>query len=249
MAKILSQDEVDALLNGITAGEIETEPQSPPKNETEGRLLNFTCKGHFARAGLPALDIVHERFARSFRSAISATAQCSIEVNIQSAEAVKFGEFIRTVPPASSLHIFKMEPLKGLAVCILEGRMIFALIERLLGGRGHENGKPEEREFTTIEQRIIRMVVDKILENYQTAWQPVYPAQLEYVSSEINTQFINVVPSHDIIHAITMELELEETSGKLHVCFPDSLLNPIREKLAIGVQSGPSGSMPPDSTE
>jgi len=235
MAQILSQDEVDALLKGIDDGDV----AAPPKSDTAGGSVNafdFSNQDRVVRGNLPTLEMVHDRFSRSFRSTISAATRRSVDVNTISHETIKFGEFMRTVPLPSSLHIFKIEPLKGLGVCIMEGRLVFAFIDHFFGGRGRGHVKMEGRDFTPIEQRIIRMVVEMIFEDYRQAWEPVIPAQIEHVGSEINPQFVNVVPFSEVVFGVNLEVELEESIGKLKFCLPYSMLEPIKDKLKSGFQ-------------
>ncbi|MBN1516873.1 flagellar motor switch protein FliM [Candidatus Sumerlaeota bacterium] len=246
MSQILSQDEVDALLQGIGAGEVETAPETPPEAlaveeqdqqppQPEYPRFDFTSQDRVVRGNMPGLEMVHDKFARAFRSTIGAATRRSIDVNVLSQENVKFSEFMRTVPLPSSLHIFKMDPLKGLGVCIMEGRLVFAFIDHFFGGHGRGHVKMEGRDFTPIEQRIVRMVIDMVLHDYQNAWSSVIPANITHIGSEVNPQFVNVVTGSDSVIGVNMEVELEESVGRLKFCLPFSMLEPIRDKLKSGV--------------
>jgi flagellar motor switch protein FliM len=237
MPQILSQDEVDALLQGIAEGDVDTKAQASPGSAAPSSAFDFASQDRIVRGSLPTLEMIHDRFSRAFRSTISTATRRSIDVNTLSHEMIKFGEFMRTIPLPASLHIFKLEPLKGLAICVFEGRLVFSLIDHFFGGRGRGHVKLEGRDFTPIENRIIRMVMDMVLEDYYNAWQPVHPIQIEYVSSEVNPQFVNVVPSSDLVVAVNMEIELEESTGKLRFCIPYSTIEPIKEKLKAGFQN------------
>lgn len=238
MSQILSQDEVDALMKGISEGDVQTESKSGSAGGAKAsEPFDFASQDRVVRGSMPTLDMIHDRFARSFRSTISSATRRSIDVTAQSHEMIKFADFMRQVPLPSSLHIFKMEPLKGLSVCVLEGQLVFALIDHFFGGHGGGHVKLEGREFTPIEQRIIKMVVDLILQDYMAAWQPLYAAKMEYMGSEINPQFVNVVPGSDIVVSTSLDVELEQSSGKLRFCLPYATLEPIRDKLKSGFQN------------
>lgn len=241
MTQILSQDEVDALLQGISDGDVETESAPAPEEQVRSiQDFDFTNQDRIVRGSLPTLEMIHDRFARSFRTSISNATHRSADVTAQGQEMVKFGEFMRHIPMPSSLHIFKLEPLKGLAICILEGKLIFSLLDHFFGGRGKGSVKLDGRDFTPIEQRIIKMVVKMILDDYYDAWHPVHDVKIEYMSSEINPQFVNVVPNSDLVVSVVMEVELEEETSQLRFCLPYSMLEPIKEKLKAGFQSSSS---------
>ncbi|MCX7014520.1 MAG: flagellar motor switch protein FliM [Candidatus Sumerlaeota bacterium] len=236
MAQILSQEEVDALLTGLTGGAIEAETDQPRSAEAV-IPYDFTNQDRIVRGRMPTLEMIHDRFTRLFRTTISGSLRRAADVSIVNSEIVKFGDFIRGLPVPTSLHVFRMEPLKGFGVLVVEGKLVFALVECFFGGRGGSLFKLEGREFTPIEQKVIKRVVDLILEDYRVCWKPVHPVSVEFVRSEINPQFVNVVPPSDVVTTIECELELEEAAGRFIFCLPYSTLEPIRDQLRAGFQS------------
>ena len=236
MAQILSQEEVDALLTGLSGGAIEAETDRPPAQD--GTVpYDFTNQDRVVRGRMPTLEMIHDRFARLFRTTISGSLRRAVDVSIVNSEITKFGEFIRALPVPTSLHLFKMDPLKGLGVLVVEGKLVFALVECYFGGRGGSLFKLEGREFTPIEQRLVKRVVDLILADYKASWSPVHPISMEFVRSENNPQFVNVVPPSDVVMIVECELEMEEAAGRLLFCLPYATLEPIRDKLRAGFQS------------
>jgi len=236
MAQILSQEEVDALLSGLSGGAIEAETDQP--GAADGILpYDFTNQDRIVRGRMPTLEMIHDRFARMFRASISGSLRRAVDVSIVSSEATKFGEFMRGLPVPTSMHVFKMDPLKGLGVLVIESRLVFSLVECYFGGRGGTMFKLEGREFTPIEQRVVKRVVDLALSDYRASWNPVHPISVEFVRSEINPQFVTVVPPSDVVAIVECELELEEASGRVVFCLPYSSLEPIRDKLRTGFQS------------
>jgi flagellar motor switch protein FliM len=154
-----------------------------------------------------------------------------------SVDMVKFGEFMRSLPVPTSLHIFKMDPLRGHAIFVLESKLVFNLVETFFGGAGGGEVKIEGRDFTAIEQQLTRKVVMMSLKDMEQAWKPVHELSMVYQRTEINPQFASIVPPSDVVIVVKFELEMEHTAGTITVCIPYSTVEPIRSKLYAGFQS------------
>lgn len=237
VSQILSQDEVDALLSGISKGDVPTGTDEP-KDSDEVIPHDLTSQDRVIRGRMPALEIINERFSRIFRTTLSTQLRKVIDIRAASINIVKFGEFLRTMYIPTSLHIFRMDPIRGHALLVLETNLVFSLIEAFLGGKGTKGIKIEGREFTNIENRMIRKVADAALADYQKAWNPVYSLSIHFVHSEVNPQFVGIVPTNDLVVAAYFELEMEASAGKLIFCIPYACLEPIRNLLDVGFQSG-----------
>ncbi|RMF83342.1 MAG: flagellar motor switch protein FliM [Nitrospinota bacterium] len=236
MEQILSQEEVDALLQGISGGEIETEPDE--KQDPSGvRPYDLTNQERIIRGRMPTLEIINQKFARLFRATLSATLRRVIDVSSQTPEMSKFGEFLKTVPVPTSMHVFRMPPLRGAALLIIESRLAFALIDSIFGGPGTGNIKIEGRDFTAIESRMIQKIVELLFRDLEKAWEPVEPIQIELERSEVNPQFVGIVPSSDVVVVIEFTVEMDQCIGAITLCIPYSTLEPIREKLYASFQS------------
>jgi flagellar motor switch protein FliM len=148
----------------------------------------------------------------------------------------KFGDFMRSLPVPTSINIFKIEPLRGNAILIVDTRLVFALVENFFGGAGSQP-KVEGRDFTPIEQRIIDTVVRVLLNNLEDAWRPVHEVNIELVRSEINPQFASIVPPSDVVVVISFEVELENSIGSMLLALPYATIEPIRSKLYAAFQS------------
>jgi flagellar motor switch protein FliM len=232
--KILSQDEVDALLKGVASGEIDTE-EAREKIIGGIRPYDFTNQERIIRGRMPGLEIANQSFARLFRSSVSSLLMKFIDISIQTVEVIKFGDFIKTIPVPSSINIFKMEPLKGYSLLVFEAPLVFALIEFFFGGANAKQIKSEGRAFTAIEQRVIQKVVKLALRDMGVAWNDLCPLQPEYVSSEINPQFVTIVTPPEIVISIEVLIEIEDFAGKLFFCIPYSMVEPVKEKLYSGI--------------
>ena len=235
MNKILAQDEVDALLRGLSGGDIEAETDEPID---DSGIVSFDLanQDRIIRGRMPVLEIVNDRFARLCTNALSNTLRKRVELNLLSVDMTKFGDFMRSLPVPTSINIFKMEPLRGNSLAIVDARLVFALVESFFGGQGSQP-KIEGREFTRIEQAIVEKVIKIVLENMQESWRPVHDISLEMVRSEINPQFAAIVPPSDVVVVIAFEVELETAIGALTICLPYATIEPIRSKLHASFQT------------
>jgi flagellar motor switch protein FliM len=226
--EILSQDEIDALLRGIEGGEVETETAEAPSGI---RPYDFTSQEKIVRGKMPSLDIINERLARSFRISLASDIRKIVDVVNVNVNITKFYDFLRSVPFPSSLNIIRLEPLRGFSLVAFDAPMIFTLIEFYFGGTGKGYYKPEGREFTPIEQRIIHKVVMMFLESMEEAWKPVFPIKPHYVRTEMNPQFVTIVTPVDVVIEIEFILEIETRECRIMVCIPYSSVEPIKDKL------------------
>ncbi len=236
MSSILTQEEVDALLRGISGGEIETEVEKP-QDSSGVHSYDLTSQDRIIRGRMPTLEMTNEKFARMFRSNLSSMLRKVINVTAISTDMIKFGEFLKTLPIPTSLHLVKMEPLRGNALVILESKVIFTLVDIIFGGGGKSFFKIEGREFTAIENNLIKRVVRSALVDLERAWQALIDLKLTYQRSEINPQFMMIVPPTDVVIVVNFEIEMEFASGLMYLCLPYANLEPIRDKLQAGYQS------------
>ncbi len=235
MSKILAQDEVDALLRGLSGGDVEAEADVP-EDDTGIVSFDLSNQDRIIRGRMPVLEIVNDRFARLCTNALSNIVRKRVELNPISIDMTKFGDFMRSLPVPTSINIFKMDPLRGNAIIVVDSRLVFALVENFFGGAGSQP-KIEGREFTRIEQAIVNKVIKLALDNMEESWRPVHDVHLELIRSEINPQFAAIVPPSDVVVVITFEVELENAIGSLIVCLPYATLEPIRSKLHASFQT------------
>lgn len=235
MSDILSQEEVDALLRGVQAGEIDTET-ARDKILSGVRPYDLTSQERIVRGRMPGLEIANERFARFFRNSVSNLIMKFVDISVQGIEIIKFGEFMKTVPFPSSINIFKMEPLRGYSLLVIEAPLVFAFVEFFFGSDSARYVKSEGRAFTSIEQRVIRRIVNIALNDLATSWSGIIPIRPEHVGSEMNPQFVTIVTPSEIVIKVEIHLEVEDFTGKLFFCIPYSMIEPVKEKLYSGIQ-------------
>jgi flagellar motor switch protein FliM len=235
MSDILSQDEVDALLRGVQSGDIGTE-EAKQKIMSGIRSYDLTSQERIVRGRMPGLEMANERFSRFFRNTVSGLMMKFVDISIQNVQIIKFGEFMKTIPFPSSINIFKMEPLKGYSLLVIEAPLVFAFVEFFFGSASVKNVKSEGRAFTSIEQRVIKKVVALALNDMAMAWAAIAQIKPEHVGSEMNPQFVTIVTPSEIVIKIEVHLEVEDFTGKLHFCIPYSMIEPVKEKLYSGIQ-------------
>lgn len=230
---ILSQDEIDALLHGADGGD---------EDESEGSgdglvSFDFANQERIVRGRLPTLEMVNERFARLFRIGLFNMLRRTPEVSVGGVEMMKFGEYIHTLFVPTSLNMVKISPLKGTALCVVDPKLVFIVVDNFFGGDGRYATKIEGREFTPTEARIVRMVLDQAFLDLQQAWSPVIPMEFEYQSSEVNPQFANIVSPSEVVVVSQFHIELDGGGGDFHVTIPYNMIEPIRDLLDAGLQS------------
>ncbi len=233
---IISQDEVDALLNGLADGAIGTE-DTEDSVPLEVRPYDFIEYKSTVSNKMPGLEIVNHNFSKLLRTSIYKFMMRYFDINIQKIETMKYSDFISTVTVPSSMNIFTMEPLNGDALLVLESPLVFALVEGFFGGSAVHYIKSDGRAFTQIEKRVIRKVVDVILKDIESAWQVISPVKSKYVKSEMNPPFVSIAAPDQSIINIEVQLVMEDFSGRMSLCLPDSMLEPVKKKLYSGIHS------------
>jgi flagellar motor switch protein FliM len=236
MNPILSQDEMNALLNGVQSGDIDIET-AKRKALSDVRPYDLTCQEHVLQGKMPRLEHVIERFVKSFRNSVSSLMMRPVDVSSHKAETITFGEFMKIIPSPSSINIFKMEPLKGHALLVLEVPLVFAFVEFFFGGNGKQYNIAEEKSFTSIEQRVIKRVVTIALHDWSTAWNEIMPIRPEHVGSEMNLQFVTIVAHSDVIIKIEMQVKVDDFTGKLFLCIPYAMIEPVKDKFCSVIQT------------
>lgn len=234
MNKILSQDEVDALLKGVQSGEVDVGTEK--KKFLGVRPYDLTSQEQIIRGRMPGLELANERFTRFFKDSVSTFIMRFMDISIHNVEILKFGEFIKTIPFPSSINTFKMEPLKGYALLVIEAPVLFAFVEFFFGGNSAKDLKSEVRAFTPIEQRVNKKVVTTALNDMASAWTGLFPIRPEHVNSEIDPQFVTIVAPSEIIIKTEIQVEVEDFKGKIFFCIPYSVVEPLKEKLYSGFQ-------------
>lgn len=232
---LLSQDEIDALLHGVDSGAVDVEDAPPAPDEA--RSYDFASQDRIVRGRLPTLEMINERFARTWRIGLFNLLRRSADLSVRGVDLMRFGEYMHSLQVPNNLNMVKMKPLRGTALVVYEPRLVFTVVDNFFGGNGKYHTRIEGREFTPTEMRVIQLLLKQTFADLVEAWAPVMPVEFEYLNSEVNPHFANIISPREYIVVSRFHVELEGGGGEFHVSIPYSMLEPIREQLDAGVQS------------
>lgn len=235
MSDFLSQDEVDALLRGVTGETVE----QPAEEASAGgvRPYNLATQERIVRGRMPTMELINERFARYLRIGLFNYMHRNVEVSVGPIKVQKYSEFVRNLVVPTNLNLVLAKPLRGTGLVVFDPNLVFLVVDNMFGGDGRFHTRVEGRDFTPTEQRIIQGMLTTVFAEYEKAWAPVYKLQFEYVRSEMNSQFANIATPSEVVIATSFTLELGGSQAEMHFCFPYSMIEPLREMLYSTMQS------------
>ena len=231
----LSQDEVDALLRGVT-GEVE-ETDADEDDGSGVRAYNLGTQERIVRGRMPTMELINERFARYLRIGLFNYMHRNAEISVGTIKVQKYSEFVRNLVVPTNLNLVTAKPLRGTGLIVFDPNLVFLVVDNMFGGDGRFHTRVEGRDFTATEQRIIMGMLNTVFAEYERAWAPVYALKLEYLRSEMNSQFANIATPSEIVVSTVSSLELGGAQAAMHICLPYSMLEPIRETLYSTMQS------------
>lgn len=248
MSQVLSQSEVDALLAAVADGDATGKPKakaaalhttSTVEDSTDDRIIvnyDLTSQDRIIRGRLPQLDVIYEKFMRAFRVSLSSALRKIASINVASTDFLKFGEFVNTLPMPTCMSVLRFAALHGSALFVIESKLAYALVDSFLGGSDRPYTKIEGKDFTPIELSIIKKVVELGISDLETAWESVCPIGAAFVRTEVNPQFVGIVPPTDVVIASTFDVELENANGTVTLVIPYATIEPIKQRLQSGFQ-------------
>ena len=231
--EILSQEEIDALLHGVDDGDIETESDVGSEN-SDYSSYDLTSQDRIVRGRMPTLELINERFARHTRVSLFNMLRRSAEVSIGGVQVQKFGEYIQTLYVPTSLNMVRVQPLRGMALFVLEAKLVFKLVDNFFGGDGH-HAKIEGREFTPTELRVVQMLLEQAFKDLEEAWKPLFEMKFDCVGSEVNPAMANIVSPSEAVIVSSFHIELDGGGGDMHITMPYSMIEPIKDILDSGM--------------
>ena len=244
MNQVLSQSEVDALLNAVMDPASEVPGEGGAEATSQGAELEVNVtpydlgnQDRVIRGRMMILDVIYERFIRLFRVSLSTSLRRIASLSIISTDLLKFGEFLNTLPIPSCMGVIRFETLRGSGLIVLESKLVYALVNSYFGGSDRPYTKGDGKEYTRIELSVIEKVIRSAIADLDEAWRPVHITDIKFVRIEVNPQFVGLVPPSDVIISTTFEVELEHASGTIAVVVPYATLEPIKEKLNTWFQS------------
>lgn len=240
MNQVLSQSEVDALLAAVSEGELAaTGGGEAAGGQADDRVVvvyDLTSQDRIIRGRLPQLDVIYEKFMRAFRVSLSSALRKIAALNHASTDFLKFGEFINTLPMPTCMSVLRFNALRGSALLVIESKLAYALVDSFFGGDDRPYTKIEGKDFTPIELSIVKKVVELAIDDLENAWVSVEKIDCSFVRTEVNPQFVGIVPPTDVVIASTFDVELENANGTITLVIPYSTIEPIKQKLSTGFQ-------------
>jgi flagellar motor switch protein FliM len=227
---ILSQEEVDALLKGVS-GETDAAEEEHAGDGAGIQSYNLASQDRIVRGRMPTMEVINERFARNLRIGLFNFTRRTAEISVGPVKLLKYAEFVRNLVVPTNLNLMHVKPLRGTALMIFDPNLVFMVIDNLFGGDGRYHTLVEGRDFTQTEQRIIRNLLGVATEELEKAWAPVHPINFEYIRSEMNTQFANIATPSEVVVVTTFNIEIGPVGGDFHVCMPYAMIEPIRDQL------------------
>ncbi len=235
MAEILSQSEIDALLSSVSdEGSMPMEDEEESDEYSEGKAANvydFKHPNRVSKDQLRTLQTIHETFAKTFNAYLAVRLRTIVDINLISVDQLQYSEFILSISDPSCIYIFRVEELNGVAILEISPNLVLFIVDRLFGGKGAST--EEARPITTIEQTIMKKIIEKAMENLSTAWQQVAPLTFILEGFESNPDVVQIAPPGETVITISLEIKIQDTSSLMNICFPYLILEDIISKLNV----------------
>ncbi len=230
MSDILSQNEIDALLNALNTGEVDVAEIREDQSESKAKRYDFKSPKKLAKDQLKTLQIIHEDFSRTLNTFLSGYLRTYVQTEVLSVEELSYYEFSNSIVNPAILSIIDFHPLSGQIIIDISSTIAFALIDRILGGQGKE--MDEVRSFTEIEITLIRNIVKQVTKLMIDPWENVIELEPKLEKIETNSQFAQIVSPNETTALITLNLKIGEVEGFLNICIPHIVIEPILPKLS-----------------
>ena len=250
MAQVLSQDEIDALLQGLSSappaaagpGEAGADKSSVDKGvvltPTDVKPYDFTKSEISARGRLPGLEVIFNNFARRLQSMFATELGKSVDAIFDGMEVLSYENLIQSLPLPASIHAVRLEPLRGIEALVIEARLAFAMVELFFGGSSQKAMKVEGRDFTPIESRFLGKFVERMLRGMEESWQGVAQIKGRYLRSEINPYLLNIAGMGDPMILATYTISMSPISGTVLFSLPLAAIEELRDQLKSALPIG-----------
>lgn len=229
MSDVLTQNEIDDLLNALNTGELDVNEYKSSASEMQIKEYDFARPSKFAVEHLRTLEIIFEHYARLLSSTLPAYMRTACQVDVINSEAVSYSEFVHALANPILLSVVDFYPLKGNVVIDMSVKVGFSVVDRLLGGKGEALEK--ERDFSEIELTIIEKTLNIFVELLIEPWKNVVDLEPRIEKIETNSQFAQVISPTEIVALITMNLKIGDVEGLMNICIPHSCIEPIIDKI------------------
>lgn len=229
MTEVLSQEEIDSLLSALSTGQVDVDEIKSSKEQKRVRVYDFRRPNKFSKDQVHSLQNIHENYGRALSNYYSAHLHSAVETKVLSVDQLTYDEFIRSLPNPTVLALYTLEPLEGMLLMEVNPNVTFTIVDRLLGGQGHDSFK--NRDLTEIERTIVERRLVHMIELLEEAWSEVYKLTPKYVGMETNPQFTQIASANDMVVLVTLEVKIGESEGMINMCLPYLVLEPILDSL------------------
>lgn len=231
MGDVLSQSEIDALLQALNSGSVDADELKEEERKKKVRVYDFRRPNKFSKDQLHTLHVIYESYARLLGTFLSAQLRVAVQVEILSVEQLTYEEFIRSIPNPTILNIFSLFPLEGSGMMEINPKLGFAFLDRLLGGPGDALSKL--RALTEIELTVVEKLSQRMLSYLQEPWGSIIELEPSLERVETNPQFTQLVSPTEIVMIVSMETKMGDIMGMINMCIPFLVLEPILDKLTV----------------
>ncbi|MEH6946364.1 flagellar motor switch protein FliM [Bacillus sp. JJ634] len=229
-SEILSQSEIDALLSALSTGEMDAEELKKEEIEKRVKVYDFKRALRFSKDQIRSLTRIHENFARLLTTYFSAQLRTYIHIAVASVDQLPYEEFVRSIPKMTILNVYEVPPLDGRIILEVNPNIAYAMMDRVLGGRGESVNKVDN--LTEIETKIMTSLFEKAFENLQEAWSTIVDIDPIMADFEVNPQFLQLVSPNDTVIVISLNIQVGDTTGMINMCIPHVVLEPIIPNLS-----------------
>jgi len=230
MADILSQEEIDALLEVVDDSAADPTSVKEAKDSREIMLYDFKRPNRVSKEQLRSIKSVHDKLARNLASQISTVLRTIIEIDLQSVDQMTYGEFLMSIPSPTSFNIFSMKPLDGDAVLELNPSIVFPMLDRLLGGDGKTFNI--DRELTDIELNLLDTILRMIMQKLRESWENVMDFHPTIEAKESSANVVQIVAQNEIVIIVVLEITIGESSGMINIAYPVIFLESVLSKMS-----------------
>lgn len=228
--EILSQSEIDDLLSGLSEGDITLEEEVLNEQEKDVQVYDFKRALRFSKDQIRSLTRIYDNFSRLLTTLYSAHLRTYTNFSVASADQIPYDEYIRSIPSMTFLNVLEIPPLKGRMIMEVHPNIAYAMVDRILGGKG--SGLNKINHLTDIEMKLLEKLFRRTLEPLQEAWTGITHIDPILTEIEVNPQFLQMVSPNETVVVITMQATVGETSGMINICIPHVVLEPIIPKLS-----------------
>lgn len=240
MADILDQSEVDALLNAVGEGDVDSETgvvsarQSAASPTRDVALYDFKRPERVSKDQMRSLQSIHEAFARNFGASLSGFLRTIVETRVSTTEQLTYSEFIHSLPSPTCFTLLSADPLDGQLCLELSPLIVFPIVDRLLGGTNTEIFIPQ-RPLTAIEMRLMSRIINRALSNLAEAWADLIKVTFAVTGTESNPHLVQIVAPNEVVVVVGFEIKIGARAGSMSICIPFNVIEPVIGKL--GAQS------------